>query len=71
MSLPTAPEDKNWPKSPSFLPVVIAFAVTILLILGLAVFFMRGRAQKVIPMKTDPTPSQTMLVPTLTLDPVA
>ena len=61
MSLPTSPVDKNWPKGPNFLGIVIAFAVAILLILGIAVFLLRGRAQKMVPVKTETTPSQTML----------
>lgn len=61
MSLPTSPVDKNWPKGPNFLGIVIAFAVAILLILGIAVFLIRGRAQRMVPVKTESTPSQTML----------
>lgn len=62
MALPSSPADKNWPKGPNFLGIVIAFAVAILIILGVAVFLVRGRAQKMLPAKTDPTPSQTRLI---------
>ncbi len=61
MSLPTTPVDEKLPKGPSFLPVVISFAVAIVLILAAAVFYMRGRAQKLVPMKTNTTPSQTLV----------
>ena len=37
MSLPTAPVDKNWPKGPNLLLIVIGFAVAILFILAVAV----------------------------------
>ncbi len=61
MTLPTNPVDKKLPKGPRFLPVVISFAVAIVLILAAAVFFMRNRAQKLVPIKTDTTPSQTLV----------
>ncbi len=59
MALPTSPVDKNWPKGPNFLAIVIGSAVAILLVLGAAIFIVRGRAQKMVPMKTNTTPSQT------------
>ncbi len=68
MTLPTSSADKNWPKGPNFLGIVIGAAVTILILLLAAVFLMRGRAQKVIPVKTKATPSQTMVVRSSHLD---
>ena len=62
MTLPTSPADKNWPKGPNFLRIVIGAAVAIIIVLALALFLLKGRGQKAVPMKTDPTPSQTMLV---------
>ncbi len=62
MALPSSPADKNWPKGPNFLGIVIAFAVAILIILGVAVYLVHGRAQKMIPAKTETTPSQTMVL---------
>lgn len=62
MSIPTSPADKNWPKGPNFLAIVIGFAVAIIIVLCVAYFVVRGRAQKMVPMKTNTTPSQTMVV---------
>lgn len=61
MTLPTSPVDKNWPKGPNFLAIVIGSAIAILLVLGAAIFIVRGRAQKMVPTKTNTTPSQTSL----------
>ncbi len=62
MPIPTSPVDKNWPKGPNFLGIVIGSAIAILLILGAAILIVRGRAQKMVPMKTKTTPSQTLLI---------
>lgn len=62
MTLPTSPVDKNWPKGPNFLGIVIGSAVAILLILGVALLVLRNRAQKMVPVKTESTPSQSMLM---------
>ena len=62
MSLPTSPADKNWPKGPNFLGIVIGCAVAIVIILCVAVLVVRGRAQKMIPVQTKSTPSQSSLV---------
>lgn len=62
MTLPTSPVDKNWPKGPNFLGIVIGSALAILLILCAAVLIMRGRAQKMVPVKTQTTPSQTRML---------
>ncbi len=61
MSLPTNPADKNWPKGPNFLGIVLGAAAAILLLLGVAFMIIRGRAQKMVPVKTETTPSQTMV----------
>ena len=68
MSLPTSPVDKNWPKGPNFLGIVIASGIAILLILLAAVFIVRGRAQKMVPVKTKATPSQTLVRHSAVLD---
>ncbi len=62
MTIPTSPVDKNWPKGPNFLGIVLGAAVAIIIVLCVAYFIVRGRAQKMVPMKTDTTPSQTMVV---------
>ncbi len=58
MALPTAPEDRDLPKGPNFLAIVIGFAVAILLIL-LGTWVFLGRHKTVIPVDTKATPSQT------------
>ena len=63
MSLPTAPEDRNLPKGPNFLAIVIGFAVTILVIL-LGTWLFLGHQKNVVPLGTKSTPSQTYLRPT-------
>ncbi len=62
MPIPTSPVDKNLPKGPNFLGIVIGSAIAILLILCAAVLIVRGRAQKMVPVKTQTMPSQTMLI---------
>ncbi len=61
MAIPTSSADKNWPKGPNFLAVVLGCAVAIIIVLLAAIFIVRGRAQKIVPMKTNPTPSQTLV----------
>ncbi len=70
MPLPTAPEDRNLPKGPNFLAVVIGFAVAILLIL-LGTWFFLGHRKSVIPINTKETPSQTLNRPPFVLGPVS
>ncbi len=60
MSLPTAPEDRNLPKGPNFLAIVIGFAVAILVILLGSWLFLSHR-KSVLPLNTKGTPSQTYL----------
>ncbi len=61
MPIPTAPEDRNLPKGPNFLGIVIGFAVAIIVVL-LAAWFILGRSGKhIFPMNTNSTPSQTRL----------
>ncbi len=62
MALPTAPEDRNLPKGPNFLGIVIGSAVAILVIL-LAAWLYLGHRKTLIPLKTRDTPSQTYLRP--------
>lgn len=62
MSLPTSPVDKNLPKGPNFLGIVIGAAVAIIIILCVAVLIVRGRAQKMVPLKTEPTPTQSLIL---------
>lgn len=69
MTLPTSPVDKNWPKGPNFLGIVIGSAVALLLILGVVMLVLRNRAQKMVPVKTQTTPSQSMLTQPTTLRP--
>lgn len=59
--LPTNPVDKNWPKGPNFLGIVIAFAVAIVVILVLAALVLHAKGKSIFPMKTTSTPSQTSL----------
>lgn len=61
MSLPTTPVDRDRPKGPNFLAIVIGFAVAILVILLAAWFFMGRAGKSAFPMKTRSTPSQTRL----------
>ena len=60
MPLPTVPEDRNLPKGPNFLAIVIGFAVAILVIL-LGTWLFLGHRRTVLPMDTRGTPSQTLL----------
>ncbi len=60
MPVPIAPEDRNLPKGPNFLAVVIGFAVAIVVIL-LGTWLFLSRHPKVMPMNTKGTPSQTYL----------
>ena len=62
MSLPTAPEDRNLPKGPNFLAIVIGFAVAILVIL-LGSWLYLSHRKSLVPMNTKGTPSQTYLHP--------
>ena len=62
MPLPTAPEDRNLPKGPNFLGIVIGSAVAILVIL-LSTWFYLGHRKNLLPLKTRDTPSQTYLRP--------
>ena len=62
MTLPTAPEDRNLPKGPNFLAVVIGFAVAILVIL-LGSWLYLSHRKTVLPLDTKGTPSQTYLRP--------
>ncbi len=47
----------------SFLPVVIAFAVAILVILVAAIFFIKARQTKVIPNPHQPHPTSQLIPP--------
>lgn len=60
MAIPTVPEDRNLPKGPNFLGIVIGSAVAILVIL-LATWMYLGHRKSLLPMKTGATPSQTRL----------
>ena len=60
MALPTTPEDRNLPKGPNFLIIVIGFAAAILVIL-LSTWIYLGHRKSLLPMKTTTTPSQTHL----------
>ena len=59
--LPTNPVDKNWPKGPNFLGIVIGFAVSILVILALVALVLHAKGKSIFPMNTRSTPSQTSL----------
>ena len=59
--LPTNPVDKNWPKGPNFLGIVIGFAVAIVVILALAALVLHAKGKSLFPMNTRSTPSQTSL----------
>ncbi len=61
MALPTAPEDRNLPKGPNFLGIVIGSAIAILVIL-LGTWMYLGHRKSLLPMKTTTTPSQTRLI---------
>ena len=63
MSLPTSPVDKDLPKGPNFLAIVIGFAVSIVILLILAWIFIGHSGKKVLPMNTHSTPSQTRMSP--------
>jgi cell division protein FtsN len=65
MPIPTSPVDKNWPKGPNFLGIVLGAAAAMIILFIVAYFIVRGRAQKMIPTKTSSPPSQTMLQPQL------
>jgi hypothetical protein len=60
MPIPTAPEDRNLPKGPNFLAIVIGFAVAILVIL-LGTWIFLAHRRNVLPINTKGTPSQTYL----------
>ena len=62
MPIPVAPEDRNLPKGPNFLGIVIGSALALLLILLAAWVFLSHR-KTVIPMNTRETPSQTYSQP--------
>jgi hypothetical protein len=47
----------------SIKPVVIAFVVTILVVLVVAIFFIKAHQTKVIPKATDPHPATQMMQP--------
>ena len=64
MPIPQAPEDRNLPKGPNFLAIVIGIAVAILLILLASWAFLNHR-KTVLPMNTKGTPSQTRNHPPL------
>lgn len=59
--LPTNRVDKNWPKGPNFLGIVIGFAVAIVVILALAALLLSGKGKNMFPVKTRSTPSQTSI----------
>ena len=63
MSLPTSPVDRNLPKGPNFLGIVIGFAVAIVVILLAAWLLIGHRGKKTLPIDTQSTPSQTRAVP--------
>ena len=60
MSLPTAPEDRNLPKGPNFLGIVIGSAIAILIIL-LGTWLFLSHRKTMVPLDTKGTPSQTYL----------
>lgn len=62
MSLPTAPVDRNLPKGPNFLAIVIGFAVAIVVVILAAWWFVAHRGTKTMPVDTHSTPSQTRLM---------
>lgn len=65
MPIPTAPEDRNLPRGPNFLGIVIGSAVAILVILLGTWLLLRHRSD-LVPMKTrSTTPSQTLVRPYL------
>jgi len=47
------------------LGIVIASAITIVLLLCAAVLIVRGRAQRMVPVRTKAVPSQSMLLPAM------
>ena len=55
------PEKPN--KNPNFLIVVILFALTILVVLILAVFVFKKDGKKLIPHGPNPAPNSRLLVP--------
>lgn len=61
MSLPTSPVDQHLPKGPNFLAIVIGFAVAIVVILVAAWILVNHQGKKMLPVKTQSTPSQTRL----------
>ena len=60
MGIPTVPEDRNLPKGPNFLGIVIGSAIAILVIL-ICTWIYLGHRKSLLPMKTTTTPSQTRL----------
>ena len=62
MSLPTVPEDRNLPKGPNFLGIVIGSAIAILVIL-LGTWLYLSHRKSLVPLNTRGTPSQTYLRP--------
>ncbi|WP_158945215.1 hypothetical protein [Granulicella sp. S190] len=54
-----APEERT--SDSSFLPVVIAFAVAIIVVLVAAIIFIKARQTKVIPNPKDPHPTSRLM----------
>lgn len=61
MTLPTDPVDRNLPKGPNFLGIVIGFAFAILVIFLAAWWVLSHKGTKAMPVNTHSTPSQTRL----------
>ena len=59
---PSSTEDyRTYPKGPNFLAVVIGFCVAILVIAIATMLVLHRSGKKIFPMKTNTTPSQTMI----------
>lgn len=59
MPIPTNPVDRNLPKGPNFLAIVIGFAVAIVVILLGSWIYAKSSGKSLFPVHTHATPSQT------------
>ncbi len=58
---PSTADYRPYPKGPNFLGIVIGFCIAILLVVIAALILIYGAGKKIFPIKTNSTPSQTML----------
>lgn len=61
-NLPTTPADKNWPKGPNFKAIVYGFLIAIVVVIVLGILIISRAGKRILPVKTNSTPSQTRLV---------